>query len=85
MAKRFDFPKLCMPLLIKQRHSEVESLILERTSRRTQIEAYLRDLRKRPVLETFRNEDWLSMVDCMTVYSKDDIRVIFKDGTEIKT
>lgn len=76
IAERFD--------KAKERHSEVESLIFERTSRRTQIEAYLRDLRNRPVLETFRDEDWLSMVDCMTVYSKDDIRVTFKDGTEIQ-
>lgn len=36
-------------------------------------------------LETFRDEDWLSMVDHMTVYSKDGIRVTFKDGTEIET
>ena len=27
---------------------------------------------------------WSGMVDFVTVYSKDDIRVTFKDGTEIK-
>lgn len=64
---------------------EVTELIAERTSRRKQIEMYFRELRKQQPLETFREEDWLSMVDHMTVYSKDDIRVTFKDGTEIST
>ena len=32
---------------------------------------------------TFRDEDWLSMADHMSVYSKDDIRVTFKDGSEV--
>lgn len=32
----------------------------------------------------FRETDWLTMVDYITVYNKDDIRVTFKDGTEIK-
>ena len=60
-------------------------LIAERISRRKRIELYFRELRKREPLETFRDEDWLSMVDQMTVYSKDGIRVTFKDGTEIET
>ena len=68
----------------KDRHDEVTELIAERISRRKRIELYFRELRKREPLETFRDEDWLSMVDHMTVYSKNDIRVTFKDGTEIK-
>lgn len=69
----------------KTRHDEVTELIADRTARRKQIGLYFRELRKRQPLETFREEDWLSMVDHMTVYSKDDIRVTFKDGTEIET
>ena len=45
---------------------------------------YLRQLRERDLLTEFREEDWMTMVDHMVVYSKDDIRVIFKDGSEIK-
>ena len=60
-------------------------LIAERISRRKRIELYFRELRKREPLETCRDEDWLLMVDHMTVYSKDGIRVTFKDGTEIET
>lgn len=69
----------------KDRHDEVTEIIAERISRRKQIELYFRELRKREPLETFRDEDWLSMVDHMTAYSKDGIRVTFKDGTEIET
>ena len=28
---------------------------------------------------------WVSLVDFVTVYSKDDVQVTFKDGTEIQT
>ena len=27
---------------------------------------------------------WVSLVDFVTVYSKDDVQVTFKDGTEIQ-
>ena len=68
----------------KARHAEVTDLIAERTARRHQIETYLKELRSREPLMEFRETDWLAMVDYITVYSKDDIRVTFKDGTEIK-
>ena len=49
-----------------------------------QIESYLKELRSREPLTEFRETDWLAMVDYITVHSKDDIRVTFKDGIEIK-
>ncbi len=49
-----------------------------------QIETYLKNLRSREPLTEFRETDWLAMVDYITVHSKKDIRVTFKDGTEIK-
>lgn len=68
----------------KTRHTEVTDLIAERTGRRHQIETYLKELRSREPLTEFRETDWLAMVDYITVRSKKDIRVTFKDGTEIK-
>ena len=68
----------------KARHTKVTDLIAERTARRHQIETYLQELRSREPLTEFRETDWLAMVDYITVHSKDDIRVTFKDGTEIK-
>ncbi len=54
------------------------------TARKHQIETYLKNLRSRKPLTEFRDTDWLAMVDFITVHSKKDIRVTFKDGTEIK-
>lgn len=68
----------------KARHTEVTELIAERTARRHQIETYLQELWSRKPLTEFRDSDWLAMVDYITVHSKKDIRVTFKDGTEIK-
>ena len=68
----------------KARHTEVTDLITERTARRHQIETYLKELRDREPTTEFRETDWLAMVDYITVHSKKDIRVTFKDGTEIK-
>ncbi len=48
------------------------------------IETYLKELRSREPLTEFRETDWLAMVDYITVHRKNDIRVTFKDGTEIK-
>lgn len=68
----------------KARHTEVTDLIAERMARRHQIETYLKKLQDREPLTEFRDADWLAMVDFITVHSKKDIRVTFKDGTEIK-
>lgn len=68
----------------KARHQEVIDLIAERTARKRRIETYLKKLRDRKPLTEFRDADWLAMIDYITAYSKDDIRVTFKDGTEIK-
>lgn len=68
----------------KGRQTEVTDLIAERKARKHQIESYLNELRGREPLTEFRNTDWLAMVDYITVHSKKDIRVTFKDGTEIK-
>lgn len=68
----------------KARHTEVTDLIAERMARKHQIEAYLKNLRSREPLTEFRETDWLAMVDYIAVHSKNDIRVTFKDGNEIK-
>ena len=68
----------------KARHTEVTDLIAERMARKHQIETYLKNLRSREPLTEFRETDWLAMVDYITVHRKNDIRVTFKDGTEIK-
>ena len=40
-------------------------------------------MKKREPLTVFRDEDWLAMVDYVTVTEDTGITVTFKDGTEI--
>ena len=61
-----------------------DSFVIDDSEQFRQIEAYLKNLRSREPLTEFRETDWLAMVDYITVHSKKDIWVTFKDGTEIK-
>ena len=63
----------------KSWYTEVTKLIAEYTIRRHQIEPYLQE---EPLTE-LRDSDWLVVVEYITVYSKKDIPVAFKDGTEV--
>ena len=49
------------------------------------IEAFLDELKRLDGIWEFQPALWYGLADYMTVYSKDDVRVIFKDGTEIQS
>lgn len=69
----------------KARLEAVTEQISDKQSRQATIEAFLADLQKQEGMVTeFAPALWYSLVDFMTVYSKDDVRVAFKDGTEIR-
>ena len=63
----------------------VDEMISDRNVRKGKTERFLRDLSGMSLVEEFDDSIWYSLLDHMTVYSKEDIRVMFKDGTEIKT
>lgn len=75
LVDRFDTAKARQKVLAQQ--------ITDRQARRQQIEMFLEDLKKRETLTVFRDEDWLAMVDYVTVSEDAGITVTFKDGTEI--
>lgn len=77
LADRFD--------RIKERLESVGSAITERVAKREKTERFLAELEKRdgPVTE-FNEEDWYSLVEYATVYSREDIRFTFKNWMEIK-
>ena len=52
--------------------------------RSRQMDNFIQELREQELIKEFDARLWGSLVDFITVYSKDDIRVTFKDGTEIK-
>ena len=68
----------------KARIEEVAAAISDKATRQATIEDFLRELRSLGGMVTeFDPMLWVSLVDFVTVYSKDDVRVTFKDGTEI--
>ena len=68
----------------KARMDTVTATISDKQVRQATIEAFLDELRRLDVVTEFQPALWYSLVDFMTVYSKADVRVTFKDGTEIQ-
>jgi len=76
LAERFD--------KTQSRLDEVSSQIIDKNARREMMELFMKNFKKQSGAVTEFDENlWLSMVDYITVNSKDDIRVMFKNGTEI--
>ncbi len=64
---------------------EVGNAITERQTEKEQIEKSLAGLERQDgVVTEFDKDQWYSIVDFVTVFNKEDVRFIFKDGTEIK-
>lgn len=76
LGKRFD--------RTKARLEELEQSIAEKQAHREMVEQFLSELAKQDAITEFTDELWYSMIDCVTIYTKDDIRFTFKNGTEIK-
>ena len=64
--------------------ADVIAEITRRQARRQEIDQHFQYLRKLDLLTEFRDDDWLAMVDYMTVHRKDEVWVTFKDGSKIK-
>ncbi len=70
---------------IKAKLDAISEQISDKQARRASIEQFLKTLKKQNgLIDSFQQNLWCGMVDFMTVYSKDDIRVTFKNGMEIK-
>ncbi len=77
LVKRFD--------RTKERLEAVSHAIVEKQAQREKVEMFLAELEKQDGLCTEFDESlWISLVDYVTVYNKDDVRFTFKDGTEIR-
>ena len=69
---------------VKGRHTAKEKAIRERQAKAERLEAFAEALESQSKrLTEFDEGLWGTLVDFMTVYSKEDISVTFKDGTEI--
>ena len=63
----------------------VESRIMSLRAQRASYRLVLNALEKHTSqIESFSEDLWVSLVDRMVVYSKEDIRMILRDGSEIR-
>lgn len=68
----------------KTQYDKTCEAIQYRKARSRQMDSFIKELRNQDLIKKFDARLWGSLVDFITVYSKDDIRVTFKDGTEIR-
>ena len=68
---------------VKAQYDETTQAIADKADRRKLLEQFLQTLETQEPITEFDERLWSSLVDFVTVYSEKDIRVIFKDGTEI--
>ena len=68
----------------KTRLEAVTGEISDKQARQATIETFLDELKRLDGVTEFQPTLWYSLADFMTVYDKGDVRVTFKDGTEIK-
>ena len=69
---------------IQAQVEEVQREITDRKAEREKTERFIRELGGMDLVEEFNESIWYSLVDHMTVYTKKDVRIVFKDGTEIR-
>lgn len=64
---------------------EINNILEKQEEKRKKIEKFLAELKtQKGLLVKFREEDWYSLIEYVTVYSKEDIRFTFKNGIEKK-
>lgn len=68
----------------KGKYDQTCEEIQKRKVRGRQMDSFISELQGQDLITEFDEKLWGSLVDFITVYAKDDIRVTFKDGTEIK-
>lgn len=70
---------------IKAQVDELNTTIADKKARKAEFELFMKNLKKQDKVVTEFDEGlWISMVECVTVYAKDDVRVEFKNGSCVK-
>ena len=68
---------------LKNRYDEVTELIVQKRAGQQRMHLFLEQLELTAHISEFDEMLWLSMIDYVTVYGKEDIRFTFKNGMEI--
>ena len=68
---------------VKAQFDEVTQMVADKADRKKLLEQFLHTVESQAPVTEFDEQLWSSLVDFVTLYSEKDIRVTFKDGTEI--
>lgn len=69
----------------KNRFDEVNYIIKKKQEQREKIEIFLNKLKEQEeIIADFDENLWYSLIEYITIFSKEEIYFTFKDGTEIK-
>lgn len=68
---------------VKAQYDEVTQMVADKADRKKLLEQFLHTMETQKPIAVFDERLWSSLVDFVTVNSEKDIRVTFKDGTEI--
>ena len=66
----------------KARLDEIKQTIIEKQSKRDEVEDFIKELEKQELMTEFDKNVWLSIVDYLTVYHDRKIEVMFLDGSQ---
>ena len=77
LAERFETAKAQL--------DKVQAAITQRQAQKKMMENFMAELHRLPeTVDYFDEGAWYALVDFLTVYSKDDVRLTFKNGMEIQ-
>ena len=69
----------------KEELAELEKLVTEVDVRKKRLRQFIAELQTAPkVINSFDEEMWEAMIDTMTIYSRDNVEVKFRDGSTAK-
>ena len=68
----------------KVRLDEIKQAIIEKQSKRDEVEDFIKELEKQELMTDFDKNVWLSLVDCLTVYNDGKIEFTFLDCSQVE-
>ena len=68
----------------KGRLDEIKQTIIEKQSKRDEVEDFIQELEKQELMTEFDKNVWLSMVDYLTVHHVGKVEFTFFDGSKVE-
>lgn len=68
----------------KARLDEIKQTIIEKQSKRDEVEDFIKELEKQELMTEFDKNVWFSMVDQLTVHHDGKVEFTFLDGSQVE-